>query len=178
MVCHSGGRSNSAANFLDSQGFTNIYDMKGGMSSWTGGAVGCVDSDNDGLNDDLDLKKIELRNSIGEFLIFINWLFPPSKIPKRSSTAQEKVNQSLESITLFEFRRCPFCIKVRRHLKRLRLQPSIKNALDPVIENELIAGGGKRKVPCLKIQNASSTTWLYDSSKINDYLSTHFTTTD
>ena len=54
VVCRSGGRSNSAANFLDSQGFTNIYDMMGGMSSWTGDTVGCVDSDNDGLNDDLD----------------------------------------------------------------------------------------------------------------------------
>ena len=54
VVCHSGGRSNSAANFLDAQGFTSIYDMNGGMSSWTGETVGCVDSDNDGLNDDLD----------------------------------------------------------------------------------------------------------------------------
>ena len=29
VVCHSGGRSNSAANFLDAQGFTSIYDMNG-----------------------------------------------------------------------------------------------------------------------------------------------------
>ena len=54
VVCHSGGRSNSASNFLDSQGFTNIYDMNGGMSSWTGQTVGCIDSDGDGVNDDLD----------------------------------------------------------------------------------------------------------------------------
>jgi len=54
VVCQSGGRSNSAATFLDSQGFTNIFDMQGGMSSWTGQTVGCVDSDSDGINDDLD----------------------------------------------------------------------------------------------------------------------------
>ena len=55
VVCHSGGRSNTAANFLDSQGFTNIYDMMGGMSAWVNegyDTVGCCYSDaecSDGL---------------------------------------------------------------------------------------------------------------------------------
>lgn len=55
VVCHSGGRSNTAANFLDSQGFTTIYDMTGGMSAWVSegyDTVGCCYSDeecNDGL---------------------------------------------------------------------------------------------------------------------------------
>jgi rhodanese-related sulfurtransferase len=34
VVCRSGGRSNQAANFLDSQGFSMVYDMMGGMSAW------------------------------------------------------------------------------------------------------------------------------------------------
>jgi len=33
-VCASGGRSNQAANFLDSHGFSMVYDMLGGMSAW------------------------------------------------------------------------------------------------------------------------------------------------
>ncbi len=33
--CASGGRSNVAANFLDSQGFTDVYDMVGGIGAWT-----------------------------------------------------------------------------------------------------------------------------------------------
>ena len=41
VVCQSGGRSNSAANFLDSRGFTEVYDMMGGMSAWTGQTVTC-----------------------------------------------------------------------------------------------------------------------------------------
>ena len=32
IVCQTGGRSNSAANFLDSQGFLYVYDMNGGIS--------------------------------------------------------------------------------------------------------------------------------------------------
>jgi rhodanese-related sulfurtransferase len=35
VVCASGGRSHLAANYLDTQGFTDVYDMLGGMSGWT-----------------------------------------------------------------------------------------------------------------------------------------------
>jgi rhodanese-related sulfurtransferase len=34
IVCRSGNRSNSAANFLDGVGFTNVFDMLGGMNAW------------------------------------------------------------------------------------------------------------------------------------------------
>jgi phage shock protein E len=34
MVCRSGNRSNSAANFLDALGFSSVFDMTGGMNQW------------------------------------------------------------------------------------------------------------------------------------------------
>ncbi len=59
VVCGSGGRSNSAANFLDSKGYLHIYDMLGGTGAWVNTwhykTVGCVDSDSDGFNNDLDI---------------------------------------------------------------------------------------------------------------------------
>lgn len=54
VVCRSGGRSNRAANFLDSKGFSQIYDMLGGMQAWLWETTTCVDVDDDGINDDLD----------------------------------------------------------------------------------------------------------------------------
>ncbi len=54
VVCQSGHRSALAADFLDAKDFLHIYDMEGGMSAWTGETVPCVDSDGDGINDDLD----------------------------------------------------------------------------------------------------------------------------
>ncbi len=54
VVCRSGGRSNQAANFLDSVDFNDVYDMTDGMSSWLWETALCVDSDGDGVNDDLD----------------------------------------------------------------------------------------------------------------------------
>jgi len=54
IVCRSGNRSNQAAEFLDSKSYMQIYDMTDGMSAWEWDTVGCVDSDVDGINDDLD----------------------------------------------------------------------------------------------------------------------------
>ena len=54
VVCRSGNRSNKAAEFLDSKGYIAVYDMTEGMSEWEGETVLCSDSDEDGINDDLD----------------------------------------------------------------------------------------------------------------------------
>jgi len=45
VVCGSGGRSNMAADFLDSEGFSMVYDMLGGMRAWTWETEPCVDPD-------------------------------------------------------------------------------------------------------------------------------------
>ncbi len=45
VVCQSGGRSNQAANFLDSKNFSMVYDMLRGMSSWLWETVPCVEPD-------------------------------------------------------------------------------------------------------------------------------------
>lgn len=54
VYCHSGYRSNLAANFLDANDFLYVYDMVGGFSSWQWETTDCFDSDGDGVNDDLD----------------------------------------------------------------------------------------------------------------------------
>lgn len=54
VICRLGSRSNAAAGFLDSKGFLYIFDMLGGMTAWEWETASCVDSDGDGLNDDLD----------------------------------------------------------------------------------------------------------------------------
>jgi rhodanese-related sulfurtransferase len=54
LVCRSGNRSNQAAEFLDSKGYQYVYDMVGGMRAWEWETVLCIDTDKDGVNDDLD----------------------------------------------------------------------------------------------------------------------------
>ncbi len=52
VVCRSGGRSNVAANFLDAQGFPEVYDMNGGMNAWLWETVPCKYSGGSGTADD------------------------------------------------------------------------------------------------------------------------------
>jgi rhodanese-related sulfurtransferase len=54
VVCQSGHRSVLASEFLDGEGFLHVYSMEGGMSAWQGKTAACIDTDGDGINDDLD----------------------------------------------------------------------------------------------------------------------------
>jgi len=47
VVCRSGGRSNAAANFLDSKDFSMVYDMMGGMTAWLWETEPCTQDDDD-----------------------------------------------------------------------------------------------------------------------------------
>jgi len=52
VVCAAGGRSNAAANFLDSNGFSTVYDMLRGMSAWQWQTAPCKYSGGSGTPDD------------------------------------------------------------------------------------------------------------------------------
>ena len=54
VICQSGMRSNAASEFLDSKGFTQVYDMFQGMNRWEGDIADCRDSDQDGIKDEHD----------------------------------------------------------------------------------------------------------------------------
>ncbi len=73
--------------------------------------------------------------------------------------------------TLYHFTTCPFCIKVRAFLWRKGLRIASKNIhSDEAIRQELIAGGGKQQVPCLRIEDeAGQVRWMYESSEIIAY---------
>ena len=81
-----------------------------------------------------------------------------------------------ESLALYHYDSCPFCVRVRRVLSKLGVECELRNTqLDPARRQELIEGGGRSQVPCLLIQDASgSKTWLYESSDIVSYLTAHY----
>ena len=51
VVCRSGGRSNAAASFLDSKGFSEVYDMLRGMNAWQWETTPCKYSGGAGTAD-------------------------------------------------------------------------------------------------------------------------------
>ena len=75
---------------------------------------------------------------------------------------------------LYYFGSCPYCIVVRLALWWFKLKIPLKDVLfEAGASEELIAGGGKYQVPCLRIENADGdVTWMYESADIIRYLKT------
>lgn len=116
-----------------------------------------------------------LRNGLGMLIVFASWLTLPKKV-ERPVEAQRDVDERAKRLQLYQFRACPFCVKVRRHLHRLNVPVAVVEASEgTAAREELVAGGGKRQVPCLRIeQEDGSLEWLYESSAINAYLDEQF----
>jgi len=90
-------------------------------------------------------------------------------------------NQSVKSLALYHYQSCPFCAITREAIKYLEQglsgakkvqkieQRDILN--EPAFRQELIQGGGKAQVPCLKIETENGTIhWLYESRDIIRFL--------
>jgi glutaredoxin 2 len=76
-----------------------------------------------------------------------------------------------EQYTLYQYDSCPFCVRVRRVINELGIPVAIRDTLrDPQARRELIEGGGRSMVPCLRIERGGEVSWLYESLDIIDYL--------
>ncbi|WP_110667653.1 glutaredoxin family protein [Salinicola halophilus] len=95
---------------------------------------------------------------------------------ERSPERQTEVDREVESLTLYHFERCPFCVRVRQQIERLAL-PIEKRDIqrEPRYRQELMAGGGRTMVPCLRIDKGErGAEWMYESADINRYLAQRF----
>ena len=94
----------------------------------------------------------------------------------RVQAAQEAVDLQCQSLALYQYKTCPFCIKVRQEISRLSLSiQRIDAQHEGSDRQQLLKHGGQAKVPCLKItDSAGSSQWLYDSEKITAYLRERF----
>jgi glutaredoxin len=116
-----------------------------------------------------------LRILLIPFMLLWELLTTPRGIV-RAAAAQQKVDQECRDLVLYQFKTCPFCIKVRREIKRLSLPIGLRDAQkNPQHRAELLQGGGAIKVPCLQIRDGQGNVqWMYESSVINQYLHQRF----
>ena len=112
-----------------------------------------------------------LRAVLGPIILFFDWLTTPRGV-QRSQDEQQKLDAITANMRLYQFKTCPFCIKVRRAIKRQSLNITCLDAQhDPHHRQALLEGGGKIKVPCLKIiDDQGKANWLYESNEIIRYL--------
>lgn len=115
-----------------------------------------------------------LRVGLGQLIIVGDFLTRPGK-KQRDPQAQAAVDASAQGLTLYQFHACPFCVKTRRALHRLNVPVALKDAKNNETDRQaLLAGGGRVKVPCLRIEENGKTTWMYESKVIIDYLDQRF----
>ena len=115
-----------------------------------------------------------IRGVLGALILFFNWVFTPKSM-KREAQAQAQINEKMKDFTLYQYKACPFCVKVRREMKRSSLNIETKDAKRcESSKEELLAGGGQLKVPCLKINENGEEKWMYESKEIISYLNNRF----
>ncbi len=116
-----------------------------------------------------------LRVVLGPFMLLKEALTRPKGIT-RDTVVQASVDAQCQSLTLFQFKTCPFCIKTRQEISRLSLNIDRVDAQhEGTGRQALLAGGGQTKVPCLRITDSAGTSqWLYDSGNIIAYLRGRF----
>jgi len=115
-----------------------------------------------------------LREGLGRLIVFINFVTRPRPM-QRSEEEQARVNEEASSLTLYQFYACPFCVRTRRAVHRLNLPIETRDAQnDPADRQALKDGGGEIKVPCLRIEEAGETRWMYESRDIIAYLEDRF----
>lgn len=115
-----------------------------------------------------------LRVGLGQLIVFGDWISRPAK-RKRDAAAQAQVAKDAQNLALYQFHACPFCVKTRRTLHRLNVPVALRDAKnDPVHRQTLLEGGGRVKVPCLRIEEAGEVTWMYESKDIIAYLDKRF----
>ncbi|NLO54955.1 MAG: glutaredoxin [Gammaproteobacteria bacterium] len=115
-----------------------------------------------------------LRNGLGQLIIFADWLTRP-KAMERSAAKQAEVDAATAGLALYQFKACPFCVKVRRGMHALNLKVELRDAKNnPQFRQELEQQGGRIKVPCLRIEEAGEVRWMYESNDILAYLKERF----
>ncbi len=116
-----------------------------------------------------------LRVVLGPVILLKERLSRPAGLV-RAQDAQISVDKQCESLALYQYKTCPFCMKVRQEMRRLSLPIQRLDAQAEGLNREALRqGGGLAKVPCLKITDAAgSSQWLYDSDKITAYLRGRF----
>ena len=116
-----------------------------------------------------------VRAIVGPILLAREKLNTPKGVV-RPAEVQQKIDQQCQTMALYQFQTCPFCIKVRRTMRAMSLNIDLRDAQqNPQYRAELLSGGGKVQVPCLRIVDAQGKShWVYESALIIQYLRQRF----
>ena len=108
-----------------------------------------------------------IRWVLGRIILFIELLTTPKGVVRDEAT-QNKIDEITKNYSIYQFKACPFCVKVRKTINKHSLNIEYRDAKNDInFRAELESKGGKIKVPCLKIGDDK---WIYESDAIIEHL--------
>ena len=112
-----------------------------------------------------------IRWFLGRLILTFDFLTRPKPI-LREKAKQDKLDVITSNYSMYQFHACPFCVKVRRQIRKYSLDIEYRDAKNNIDhKEELVREGGVHKVPCLRIDHTGiETEWLYGSANIISYL--------
>lgn len=77
-----------------------------------------------------------------------------------------------EDLSLYYSETCWFCARVRQTIRELDITIELRDIdREPARRAELVSGGGKGQVPCLRRERGGDNVdWMYESTDIAAYL--------
>ena len=98
------------------------------------------------------------------------------ELVERTEAEQRVIDDQTRHLSLYYVPTCPYCIRVVRVIRRLKLNIEHRNVKRmPRYREELIANGGRSMVPCVRIQeDEQNVRWMYESRDISRYLRDRF----
>lgn len=85
------------------------------------------------------------------------------------------VTTATETYELYKTDLCGFCYRVRAFLDENGIEIPLKDVnRDPEAFRELLSGGGRTTVPCLRIQRDNEVEWMFESMDIMRYLAARY----
>tara|TARA_B110000196_G_scaffold20419_1_gene16001 strand:- start:1259 stop:1633 length:375 start_codon:yes stop_codon:yes gene_type:complete len=112
-----------------------------------------------------------IRWVLGLIILSLDYITRPKPVI-RDKNSQEEINKLTKKMSLYQYKACPFCVKVRRNMRKYSLNIELRDAKDNSLNKKNLKNlGGKLKVPCLRIEkNKDNIQWLYESKEIINYL--------
>lgn len=117
-----------------------------------------------------------LRLVLTPFMLISEKLTTPKAEVNRTPEQQAAVDKETARLALYQFKACPFCVKVRKEMARLGLDIELRDAQHDQQHREALRnGGGKVKTPCLLItDDQGNEQWMYESEDIKTWLNRQF----
>ncbi len=96
-----------------------------------------------------------VRWILGRIILLLNFVFAPKK-RQRPQDQQAIVDQQTQSLALYQYAACPFCVKVRRDMRRQNLTINLVDAKQDDNQRVLVSQGASYK--CLVYASSKTET--------------------